>query len=315
VTGPTRSSKSGVWPARHGAPPPASFFDAPRPPAGHHSILLDLGGLVLGLDGLDAGRAGGLVGRYRPYAREGVGDDDALRVTLGLEDREYFLEPPPRPELNPVFLEHDGGKVRYLGYKAAGWFDTLGGRGVLLLARGEFEPDLRAIENYVRAAVAWQAARRGGALVHAASAIRGGRGYLFYGESGAGKSTLAASDRRGRVVSDDLSLVLPRSGGGLDLVGSPFRGTYEGGEPVEGRAPLRAGFRIVQAPAAEVRAVPRVRALSELVGSLTFVAEAFGNAPELFASVERAFRDVPLAHLLFRKDDSYWDAIERAGLA
>jgi hypothetical protein len=30
--------------------------------------------------------------------------------------------------------------------------------------------------------------------------------------------------------------------------------------------------------------------------------------------VERTFRDVPLAHLHFRKDDGYWDAIDRAGL-
>ena len=60
-----------------------------------------------------------------------------------------------------------------------------------------------------RAAVAWQAACRGGALVHGASAVRRDRAYLFYGESGAGKSTLSACNRRATVVSDDLSLVLP----------------------------------------------------------------------------------------------------------
>ena len=60
----------------------------------------------------------------------------------------------------------------------------------VLLARGEYEPADRAIENYIRAAVAWRAAERGGALIHAASAAWEGRGYLFYGESGAGKSTL-----------------------------------------------------------------------------------------------------------------------------
>src|SRR6185295_18006949 len=109
-------------------------------------------------------------------------------------------------------------------YKVAGSFDCATGRGDLLLARGTYEPDLRAIENYVRVAVAWQAVWGGGALVHAASAVWRDRAYLFYGESGAGKSTLAASNRRGRIVSDDLSLVLPRPDGGLDLVGSPFRG-------------------------------------------------------------------------------------------
>ena len=162
--------------------------------------------------------------------------------------------------------------------------------------------------------MAWCAAERGGALVHGASAVRDGRGYLFYGESGAGKSTLSAVNTRARIVSDDLSLVLPRPGGGLDLIGSPFRGTYEDGEPVVGRFPLAAGFRIVKADRAEVRPAERLIAFGQLVGNLTFVAEAFGARPDLFASVEAAFAAVPLFHLHFRKDDSYWDAIAAAGL-
>jgi hypothetical protein len=118
-------------------------------------------------------------------------------------------------------------------------------------------------------------------------------------------------------VSDDLSLVLPRDGA-LELVGSPFRGTYEGGERVVGSFPLAAGFRLVKAEGAEeaeVRSVPRVRAFAELVANLPFVAEAYHADPALFERVERAFARVPLAHLRFRKDDTYWDAIERAGLA
>ena len=55
-------------------------------------------------------------------------------------------------------------------------------------------------------------------------------------------------------------------------------------------------------------------AFGQLVGNLTFVAEAFRERPDLFASVEAAFAPVPLFHLHFRKDDSYWDAIEAAGL-
>ena len=78
-----------------------------------------------------------------------------------------------------------------------------------------------------------------------ASSVRNGKGYLFYGESGAGKSTLAAHDSRGAVASDDLSLVLPGTSGALELIGSPFRGTFTGGDPVRGRHPLAAGFRLI----------------------------------------------------------------------
>ena len=291
-----------------------SFFDREREVAGEHEVVLALGPLEVAIGGLDGARAELLLRRYGAFARAGAPRHDALRVRVGLEDRDYFVEPAAEAEFTHVFLDYEDGRVRYLAYKVAGWFDVRAGAGVLLLARGTYEPDQRSFENYIRAAVAWQAAARGGALVHAASSVRRGRAYLFYGESGAGKSTLAAADRRGRVLSDDLSLVLPGAGGALEAVGSPFRGTYEGGEPVLGTFPLAAGFRLVKAPVAEVREVPRVRALAELVGNLTFVAEAFAQAPELFAQVERAWERVPLAHLHFRPDDSFWEAIDRAGL-
>ena len=64
-----------------------------------------------------------------------------------------------------------------------------------------------------------------------------------------------------------------------------------------------------------MRKVARVQALSELVGNLPFLAEAFSSRPDLFARIERAFAPIPLFHLQFRKDDTFWDAVEAAGLA
>jgi hypothetical protein len=293
-----------------------SFFDAPREAAGERRVCVNLSGLSLELEGLDAPLADRLLERHAPYASEAVRDDrEPLRVRVAREARDYFIDPPAgKGEPNPVRIACDGERVRYLGYKVAGWFDAVAGAGLLLLARGDYEPDWRAIENYVRSAVAWRAAARGGALVHGASAVWNGRGYLFFGPSGAGKSTMSAANRRARVVSDDLSLVLPGPDG-LELVGSPFRGTYEGGEPVQGRFPLHAGFRLIQAPRAEVLRVERVLVLGALIGNLPFVAEAFDRRPDLFERIERAFAPVPLAHLHFTLDDSYWDAISEAGFA
>ena len=296
------------------AAPPMSFFERARPADGDRGVGIELGSVRIQIEGLGDELASALHERYSPYSVPARREDGALKVRLGLEDREYFIDPPHKAEPNRVILACDGPRVRYLGYRVAGWFDTADGRGEVLLARGEFEPALSALENYVRAAVAWQAAGRGGALIHAASAVWNGRGYLFYGESGAGKSTLSAANTRARVVSDDLSLVLPGNEGTLELIGSPFRGTYEGGEPVQGAFPLAAGFRIIKDTRADVRPVARSRAMAELVGNLPFVAEAFSKRPDLFASVHRAFSRIALAHLHFARDDTYWDAIERAEL-
>jgi hypothetical protein len=82
---------------------------------------------------------------------------------------------------------------------------------------------------------------------------------------------------------------------------------------VQGRFPLHAGFRLIQASRAEVRSVERARAFAELVGNLPFVAEAFYARNDLFRRTLESFDSVPLAHLHFAKDDSYWDAIAEAG--
>jgi hypothetical protein len=291
------------------------FFDRSLPSRGDEELRIELGRVRLTLSGLDGELKGELLKRYAPF--EGHFEDSAggLKVEVLDEARDYYIDPPEKAEFNPVLLACDGTRIRYLGYRVAGWFDAPGGKGRLLLAHGEYEPAHRAVENYIRAAVAWQAASLGGAFVHAASAELNGRGYLFYGESGAGKSTLAECNRRARIISDDLSLLLPAGDGGIELVGSPFRGTYEGGEVVTGQFPLRAGFRIIKDERAAVKSVARIRALSELVGNLTFVADSFGARPDLFERLESIFKDIPLAHLHFRRDDSYWDAIERAGLS
>ena len=50
------------------------------------------------------------------------------------------------------------------------------------------------------------------------------------------------------------------------------------------------------------------------MGNLPFVAESFSTHPDLFRQVQRSFAEIPLAHLHFCKDDTYWDAIEAAKL-
>ena len=295
------------------APPPLDYFGKARPAFGDERLTISLEPLQLELTGLDEPLRELLFERYTPYSRSEATSDDLLRVRVEQAGVEHFIARPEGLEFVQVRIACEGQRVRFMSYQVAGWFDIQAGEGQLLLASDAWEPRQRSFENYIRAAVAWQAAGRGGALVHAASAVHEGKGYLFYGESGAGKSTLSACNRRGIVLSDDLSLVLPADDGTLEVVGSPFRGTYEGGDPVQGHFPLAAGFRLIQAPEAGVRDVPRSRAFAELVGNFPFVAEAFAERPDLFATTLASFAQLPLAHLHFAKDDSYWDAIRDAG--
>ncbi len=69
-------------------------------------------------------------------------------------------------------------------------------------------------------------ARTGGVLLHAAVAVRDGRGLVLAGRSGAGKSTLAnlCHEAGWRILNDDRVLVYPQ-GGAWRVAGTPWHGS------------------------------------------------------------------------------------------
>ncbi|HEY3176585.1 MAG TPA: hypothetical protein VGK94_12585 [Candidatus Polarisedimenticolia bacterium] len=322
------SNRSGAQ-RRQGRPPEQKFFSGLWKPLGFRSAALELPGLSVRLDGMDDVWHAAFLHRYRGYARDTTSDPApcTLMLSTSRAQLDYFIEPPAAGvvEYNPVFLEVEPEaaatghhRVRVSTYSLAASFSTRGGRGQALLSQGEYEPVERAAENVLRVAIAWLASARGGLLIHSASIVKDGRAYLFFGQSGSGKSTLSERSRRGHVVSDDLTLILPDEGGRLEVVGAPFRGTYEGGKPVFGRYPVAAGFRLRKAGPGEPAAVEPMEpgnAMADAIANLPFVVDQLGADPSLFARVEKALAAFPIHALRFRmEDDSYWDAIESAGI-
>jgi hypothetical protein len=190
----------------------------------------------------------------------------------------------------------------------AAWFDVLRRTGQVALARGTFDPAPRALENFLRCATAWLAYQSGGFLLHGASIVRSGRCYVFYGPSGAGKSTLAAMSRQGRVLSDDLTPILPGADG-LEAIGSPFRGTYRIGEPVVGRFPIAGFYRLRKDARTEVKRGDAF-CFADLLGNLPWVVDQLPKFPQLADQVHAATRSARFFYLHFRKDEDFWPAVD-----
>jgi hypothetical protein len=151
-------------------------------------------------------------------------------------------------------------------------------------------------------------AERGGALMHAASALRHGRAHVFFGPSGAGKSTimsLATADVT--LLSDEISYVT-RNEGNYAACGTPFTGELEH-VGANATAPLAGLYRLVQgrghrfepmAPADAVRAV--LECVLCFGADPTVVTSAFDTACDLVARV-------PVRTLIFERDAAVWDLI------
>jgi hypothetical protein len=195
--------------------------------------------------------------------------------------------------------------------------------GEWLLKRGDFRarwnPETRqgrirqacnpyAIDSVLRIVHSLILARQGGFLVHAASAIRGGKAFLFSGVSGAGKTTISRlAPPDATLLTDEISYVR-REGTRYIAFGTPFAGELARvGENC--CAPLSALFLLEKGSQNRIETVGPSEALRRLLRNILF----FADDPELVKLVFQSACEfaslVPIHRLVFVPDQRVWDII------
>ena len=185
--------------------------------------------------------------------------------------------------------------------------------------RAEWEPATRcgkirqspnpySIDAVLRILHSLLLARQGGFLLHAASAIRNGKAFLFTGVSGAGKTTIAGlAPPDTALLTDEISYVR-KLASGYQACGTPFTGELQKlGENI--CAPIAAMYLLAKGPVNRIEAVPVAEAARALLGNILF----FAKDRELIAALLRSaceFVDrVPVSRLIFAPDSRVWGMI------
>ncbi len=178
------------------------------------------------------------------------------------------------------------------------------------LHRGQITQSLSpyAIDAAFRVLHSLVLAKQGGLLVHAASAVRNGRAFLFAGVSGAGKTTIS------RLAPPDVTLLtdeisyLRREGDQYFAYGTPFAG--ELGQPGENmRAPLAALYLLAQGPVNRIDPVSEADATRAVLESVLFFAHDSELVMCVFESVHELVQKVPVQRLTFVPDSRVWEGI------
>jgi hypothetical protein len=182
-------------------------------------------------------------------------------------------------------------------------WDPGAGRG-----RVSQSPNPYAIDSVLRIVHTLILARQGGFLVHAASAIRNGRAFLFAGVSGAGKTTISRlAPPDATLLTDEISYIR-RQGNGYRACGTPFAGELaKVGENVT--APLQALFLLEKGPENRFEDVERKAAIRLLLRNILFFAEDQEMVRMVFQSACDFVERVPVRRLIFAPDERVWDLI------
>jgi len=165
-----------------------------------------------------------------------------------------------------------------------------------------------AIDTVLRIAHSLVLADEGGFLVHAASAVRDGRAFLFAGVSGAGKTTLSRlAPPDATVLTDEISYVR-RSGPRYRAYGTPFAGELARvGANVS--APLDTLFFLVQGPVSRIEPIGQLAAGRELLRHTLFFAHDSRLVKHIFHSALELVSRVNVARLVFTPGARVWELV------
>jgi hypothetical protein len=152
-------------------------------------------------------------------------------------------------------------------------------------------------------------ARKGGFLVHASSAIRNGRAFLFCGVSGAGKTTMARlAPPDAALLTDEISYVT-RQDDRYIAVGTPFYGELgRAGENLH--APIEALYLLAKGSENKIEPVVGSDALRGLLGNILFFARESEFVRLVFDAAFDFISRVPVRRLTFVPDSRVWELIE-----
>jgi hypothetical protein len=151
-------------------------------------------------------------------------------------------------------------------------------------------------------------AGEGGFLLHASSAIRNGRAFLFSGVSGAGKTTMARlAPPDAALLTDEISYVT-RQEGRYFAVGTPFFGELARvGENLQ--APIEALYLLAKGPKNKIETIPGADAVRGLLGNILFFARDPEFVKMVFDSAFDFVNHVPVRRLTFVPNTSVWELI------
>jgi len=165
-----------------------------------------------------------------------------------------------------------------------------------------------SIDSVLRITHSLLLAMEGGFQLHASSAIRNGRAFLFAGVSGAGKTTfvkLAPSDAV--VLTDEISYVR-RIADSYRAYGTPFAG--ELARPgANAAAPVQQVCLLKQSPQNRLQAVTRSKAIRALMRHVLFFALDKELVARVLDSVVHFVSSVEVVEMEFTPDRRAWELI------
>lgn len=258
-------------------------------------VVIQIGGIAACVTADDSAFLEMLENRYTGFVTSSARADFHFDVDLG----------PPGiadPDADVSVTHRSGRWTLERGDFQAEWDPTS------RIGKIRLSPNPYSIDALLRILHTLTLAKQGGFLLHAASAIRNGKAFLFTGASGAGKTTLASlAPSDATLLTDEISYVRKHQDSYI-ACGTPFAGElHKLGENVS--APLAAVYLLAKGLENRIDSLSVAEAARALLSNVLFFAEDRELVVAVFHAACEFVGRVPVFRLTFFPDSRVWEMI------
>ena len=260
-----------------------------------HDVVIEIGGLPIEVQTTDPEFERILRGRYRDYIRPEAAPEFALNVQVTTPD---MTDPDADAE---VWQEDEEWKMVRGDFRAS--WNPAKRRGQVSQSANPY-----SIDSVLRIIHTLMLAPEGGFLLHASSAVRNGKAFLFSGVSEAGKTTMARLAPSDVALLTDEASYVRRVDGRYFAYGTPFAGEF--GEPGKNiSAPIAALYLLKKAPENSIEKIDPLEATQRLLRNILFFAHQDEMVRQVFDAACAFVASVPVYQLSFFPDQRVWELI------
>jgi hypothetical protein len=260
-----------------------------------HDVVIEIGGLPIEVQTTDPEFERILRGRYHDYIRQEVVPQFALSVQLTAPDMSD-------PDADAAVWLEDRKWKMVRGDFHATW-STVERRGHVTQSANPY-----SIDSVLRIVHTLLLAPEGGFLLHASSAVRNGKAFLFSGVSEAGKTTMARLAPHDVALLTDEASYVRKVDSRYFAYGTPFAGEF--GEPGKNiSAPIAGLYLLKKAPENSIEQIDPAEAIQRLLRNVLFFARQADLVRQVFDSACAFVAAVPVYQLSFFPDQRVWELI------
>jgi hypothetical protein len=266
------------------------------------SVTVEIGGIPILLQPSDPQFCDVLESRYETFAKRNATTNEATNSVCNFE---IHLDPRGRASDEDARVTRNGSLWNFRRGDFDATWNPRTGQGQITQC-----PNPYSIDTVLRITHSLVLAEQGGFLLHAASAIRSNRAFLFAGVSGAGKTTmsrLAPADAT--VLTDEISYIRRTPEKNYVAYGTPFAGELAR-VGANTSAPLEALYLLVQGPENRIAPISKIDAARAIMRHVLFFAEEKELVAKVFDSVLEFVSRVHVAQLIFTPDARAWELIQ-----